>query len=222
MEHDKTYKFLIHEIKNNVTLLQSSLQLMKKKHPEIKDYSEWNIINTAFTDLSYLFHTISDKKTLSDVKMHTQSIHTFLLSFETHTRQLCSNTDVPAPIINYPTDDISSLSISIDASLLERALLNLVQNAIDSMKDSITKTLSIYSYYNSKTHQFSISITDSGIGMSKETLELMYTPSFTTKSTGLGFGLCIVKEIVTLHNGTLLCDSIPNQGTTFTILLPVK
>ena len=219
---DKNYEFLIHEIKNNVTLLQSSLQLIKKKHPEIKNYTEWNIIDIAFTDLSHLFETVSQKKTISELNMSIQPINNILTSFETHTQQLCSNAELPAPIFEHTITDYSSLSVSMNISLLERALLNLVQNAIDAMNDSASKTLLVRTYYDNKTQQFGISITDSGIGISKEFLNLIYTPSFTTKDNGLGFGLCIVKEIITAHNGILLCDSIVNQGTTFTILLPIE
>lgn len=219
MANDKNYTFIIHEIKNNITLLQSSLQLMKKNHPEIQSYEEWNSIDSAFSDLSNIFHNITDKRNFSELQLEAQTMHAFFTSFETRVKQLCSNAEISAPIFEHSNPDTTfSVPVSIHAPLLERALINLVQNAIDSMKNSTTPSLLIRTYYDNS--QFCISITDNGIGMSNEIQKLMYTPSFTTKGNGLGLGLCIVKEIVTAHHGTLLCDSVPNKGTTFTILLP--
>ncbi len=225
MANDKNYTFIIHEIKNNVTLLQSALQLMKKTHPEIGSYEEWDTIHSAFSDLSNIFCNIAEPKNLSQMQMTTETIDSFLTSFEIRVRQLCSIAEVSVPMFEHRTRQSSlqtkqaPFSISINAPLLERALLNLVQNAIDAMKNSDSKTLLIHT--NCDNHKFCISITDSGIGMTEEILDLMYTPSFTTKGNGLGLGLCIVKEIIHAHHGTLLCTSIPNEGTTFTILLPV-
>jgi len=219
MANDKNYTFIIHEIKNNITLLQSSLQLMKKNHPEMQNYKEWSTINTAFSDLSHIFQNITDKRSFSELQMEPQTMHSFFASLETRVKQLCSNAEFPSPVFEHMDADTAfSVLVSINTPLLERAIINLVQNAIDSMKNTNTPALLIRTYY--KDSQFCISITDNGIGMSDETQTLMYTPSFTTKGDGLGFGLCLVKEIVHAHHGTLLCDSTPNEGTTFTILLP--
>lgn len=234
MANDKNYTFIIHEIKNNVTLLQSALQLMKKTHPEIGSYEEWDTIHSAFSDLSNIFQNVTEQKNLSQMEMTTQSIDSFLTSFERRTKQLCSSAEVSVPIFEHgthskatpskmsaiPDDALHPFSISINAPLLERALLNLVQNAIDAMEHSDSKTLLVHT--NCDSHKFCISITDSGMGMTEEIQNLMYTPSFTTKGNGLGLGLCIVKEIVNAHQGILLCTSIPNEGTTFTVLLPVS
>lgn len=217
MEHDKNYAFIIHEIKNNVAILQSALQLMKKNHPNIHDYEEWDIIHSACSGLSDIFSTLIPMKNNEKIKMTTQPMNNFLSIFETRVKQLCLNAETSTPIFDFCQKD--SIMISIHTSLLERAILNLVQNGIDAMKNNNSKQLIIRTYL--KDNQFCISITDNGIGMTNETQELMYTPSFTTKSDGFGLGLCIVKEIINAHHGTLLCESVLNQGTTFHVLLPI-
>lgn len=67
-----------------------------------------------------------------------------------------------------------------------------------------------------------ISFVDSGEGMTKETLEKIGNPLFTTKAKGMGFGIPICKRIVEAHGGKLLIDSALGQGTTVTVKIPLN
>jgi two-component system sensor histidine kinase HydH len=62
---------------------------------------------------------------------------------------------------------------------------------------------------------------DTGIGMSQETLNKLWTPLFTTKAKGMGFGLPICKRIVEAHGGRIFVESAHGIGTTFTVTVPV-
>ena len=86
-------------------------------------------------------------------------------------------------------------------------------NAIQSMNNfgEIRITLS------TSTKNISIMFTDSGPGIQKDVLPLIFDPLFTTKSKGTGLGLVICKSIVEQHRGTI---SVKNNHTTFTIELP--
>ena len=66
-----------------------------------------------------------------------------------------------------------------------------------------------------------ISFKDSGMGMSKETLSKLWTPLFTTKAKGMGFGLAICKRIIEAHRGKICVESITGKGTTFIVSVPV-
>jgi signal transduction histidine kinase len=66
-----------------------------------------------------------------------------------------------------------------------------------------------------------IKVADTGIGMSRETLDSLFTPFFTTKKRGLGLGLCISKAIVEEHSGDIQVHSEVNRGSIFTVNLPV-
>jgi len=66
-----------------------------------------------------------------------------------------------------------------------------------------------------------ITIQDSGCGISQHIIDRIFDPYFTTKETGNGLGLAICHSIIRKHNGQLLVQSDPDQGTTFTIYLPV-
>jgi signal transduction histidine kinase len=66
------------------------------------------------------------------------------------------------------------------------------------------------------------SFTDTGIGMTQETLSKLWNPLFTTKAKGMGFGLPICKRIVEAHNGKISVASEASKGSTFIVTLPIK
>lgn len=106
----------------------------------------------------------------------------------------------------------------LDPSLFKTALLNLIVNAIQAMPEGgdLTITLS-----QDKEHAI-IDITDTGVGIPEENLEKLFSPFFTTKQEGNGFGLSEVHKVVKAHGGAI--DVHPNKpkGTTFTVKLPLK
>jgi signal transduction histidine kinase len=67
-----------------------------------------------------------------------------------------------------------------------------------------------------------IAVKDTGVGIPKEIQSKMFTPMFTTKSKGQGFGLPVVKRMTESLGGTVSFDSEEGKGTTFTIRLPIK
>ena len=66
-----------------------------------------------------------------------------------------------------------------------------------------------------------LSITDTGPGMAPDVLSKIWDPFFTTKARGMGLGLAIVKGIVERHGGRITMTSVPRQGTTVEVLLPL-
>ncbi len=67
-----------------------------------------------------------------------------------------------------------------------------------------------------------IAFSDTGKGIPAEVLPKLFTPLFTTKAQGMGFGLAICKRIVEVHGGTIKVESVKDKGTKFTINLPAK
>ena len=107
--------------------------------------------------------------------------------------------------------------IALHQSMLRRALLNLVHNAMDAMPQG--GTLSLCGRRDTTAVQLEMS--DTGVGISAEHLSRIFEPLFTTKPGGTGLGLYIVHEIITAHHGTVAVQSTPGRGTTFTLTLPV-
>ncbi len=69
-------------------------------------------------------------------------------------------------------------------------------------------------------NQIVINITDTGLGMSEETVQQIFNPYYTTKKTGTGLGLAIVQKIVEAHDGRISVVSERGKGTSVTITLP--
>ncbi len=108
--------------------------------------------------------------------------------------------------------------IKVDKDKIKRVFVNIIKNAFDVMPKG--GTLNIKSR---KTRgKVEISFTDTGAGIPKETLERLFTPLFTTKARGMGFGLAICKRIIEAHGGKISVESTVGKGTTFTLTIPVE
>jgi signal transduction histidine kinase len=107
--------------------------------------------------------------------------------------------------------------IRIDVEKMTRAFVNIVKNAVEAMLQGGRLTIKCRTGPDD-TIQFVFS--DTGVGMTKETIARIWTPLFTTKAKGMGFGLPICKRIVEAHDGTICATSILKKGTTFTVTIP--
>ena len=105
-----------------------------------------------------------------------------------------------------------------DIEKMRRVFINIIKNAIDAMPKG--GTLTIWSAEVKEGVSFSFA--DTGEGMSKKVLNKLWTPLFTTKAKGMGFGLPISKRIVEAHGGKIFVESIPKKGSTFTIVIPIE
>jgi signal transduction histidine kinase len=103
-----------------------------------------------------------------------------------------------------------------DSDLLKRILSNLVSNAVQAMHEN--GKLVIHSY--KEASDVLISVQDTGDGIPDEIKPKLFTPLFTTKSKGQGFGLAVVKRMSDALGGTVTFESQEGKGTTFTIRLP--
>ena len=106
--------------------------------------------------------------------------------------------------------------VAFHGNTLYRALLNLVQNALDAMEPGGTVTL----VGQPTATQVQIHVRDTGMGIPAERLATIFEPLHTTKPGGTGLGLYIVQEIVAAHAGQVTVASVEGQGTTVTVMLP--
>jgi signal transduction histidine kinase len=107
--------------------------------------------------------------------------------------------------------------ITADSQLLRLALMNLITNAIQAMPQGGNLTLSI----QKKRHHFILTVSDTGVGISKENMNKIFSPFFTTKPQGNGFGLAEVFKVIQEHDGSIKVSSLEGKGTSFTIKLPL-
>ncbi|MCU1299009.1 MAG: periplasmic sensor signal transduction histidine kinase [Acidobacteriaceae bacterium] len=108
------------------------------------------------------------------------------------------------------------MPIAADPDLLHRALSNLVLNAMDAMPEGGTLRLGT----RQAGERASIEVSDTGLGLTQEECERLFTPYYTSKTQGTGLGLAIVQSIISDHGGKISVRSMPSLGTTFVIELP--
>ncbi len=111
-------------------------------------------------------------------------------------------------------------AVEADASQLDQVWMNLTANARDAMPEGGTLTFSVRAEHEG----VGVNVTDTGMGMSAETVTHIFEPFFTTKvrGKGTGLGLSIVRGIVEQHGGRIELESAPGQGTTFHLWFPAS
>jgi two-component system, NtrC family, sensor histidine kinase HydH len=106
----------------------------------------------------------------------------------------------------------------LDPNQMKQAFLNIFQNGIEAIegpgKIRVTSTIT-------QNNEVLIEISDSGIGISQDTLSKIFNLYFSTKSSGTGLGLSLVHQIISQHSGRIEVSSEPGKGTSFLIYLPV-
>ena len=112
--------------------------------------------------------------------------------------------------------DGNARKVMADFTFVKRIIGNLVSNAVQAMPNG--GKLKIRAYRDAKN--VVITVKDTGMGIPEEAKGKLFTPLFTTKSKGQGFGLAVVKRMVEALNGTVTFESQVGKGTTFTIRLP--
>ncbi|MFQ6080821.1 MAG: sensor histidine kinase [Candidatus Bathyarchaeia archaeon] len=105
-----------------------------------------------------------------------------------------------------------------DPNQIRRVCSNLISNAVDAMPEGGKLTIT-----SSRKGDFvEVKVQDTGVGISKQNMEKLFTPLFTTKARGLGLGLLICKNLVEGHGGSIEVESEVGKGSTFTIRLPIQ
>ncbi len=115
---------------------------------------------------------------------------------------------------------IDQLIMKVDKDQIIRVFNNLIKNSIQAISEEQDGLIEIR--LQVKDDKLSIEVEDNGVGISDEQRPKIFTPYFTTKSTGTGIGLAMVKQIILNHRGTIYFDSVPGIGTTFFIDLPLR
>jgi two-component system sensor histidine kinase AtoS len=108
----------------------------------------------------------------------------------------------------------------VDAKRLQQAFLNIMLNAIDAMPEE--GILAIKTFYDEENRRIKIEISDTGEGIPVEKVAKIFNPFFTTRIKGTGLGLAIVQQIILEHNGLIGVQSKVDEGTAFTIFLPLS
>lgn len=201
-----------HEIRNPVTLINGSLKLIEKQHPEVQEFAFWSDV---MRDMAHLLNL------LEDVSRYNNSIllHPELLNTSCWLKELTASLSFILPESFHFSSHIPQglPEVQADPTKLRQALYNLIRNGFESLEDD--GTVSLASSVNGP--YLSIQISDTGCGIPAEYMDSLFQPFATHKPNGTGLGLSITKRIVEAHHGQLLLETELGTGTCFTILLPL-
>ena len=111
-------------------------------------------------------------------------------------------------------------SVLVDKVQIQQVLINLMRNAIEAMRDSDERELTVRTARKGD-HHIEIEVSGSGPGISPEVASRLFEPFVSSKANGMGIGLSISKRIVEAHGGEITADSNEKGGATFRISLPV-
>jgi two-component system nitrogen regulation sensor histidine kinase NtrY len=112
-------------------------------------------------------------------------------------------------------------AVRADAEQLRRVLVNLIDNAAESMEGSAVRELTVETRADDDRETVTLIVADSGHGISPEDKDKLFLPHFSTKERGTGLGLAISSRIVAEHHGTLRVEDNTPVGARFILQLPV-
>jgi signal transduction histidine kinase len=121
--------------------------------------------------------------------------------------------------------EVDAIELVTDASLLQRALTNLLINAAEASQSTRGKSgdgLVCVRADRNTTDRIAVRIEDNGPGIPPELMDRIFNPFFTTKDKGTGLGLAIVHQIAELLGGSVRAANRPGGGAAFTLLIPVR
>ena len=202
-----------HDLRNPLTSIKGATYYLKKKLGPKMDEKTIEMLELIEKNIEH------SKEIITDLMEYSKEIRLELTETtpKSIVRDALSLVEVPenAKVLDLTQ---SEPKIKMDVEKMKRVFSNLIKNAIDAMP--IGGKLAITSRESNANME--IAFADTGIGMTKEIMEKIWTPFFTTKAKGMGLGLAICKRIVEAHGGSISVESIVGKGTTFTVTIPIK
>ena len=209
-------KQVAHEIKNPLTPMRLTVQSFERKFDPKDENSKEKLAEYSNTLIQQIDVMSSIASAFSDfAKMPTQKREKIEVISVV---KLALDIFNSAHIKYLPKED--ELFANLDKTQLIRIVTNLVKNAIQAVEE-IQKPLVIVKVFL-KNKKIFIEVSDNGKGIKQEVEHLIFEPKFTTKTSGMGLGLPMIKNIIEAYDGSINFTSLEGEGTTFTVTLPNK
>ncbi|MEH7155067.1 PAS domain S-box protein [Neobacillus drentensis] len=202
-----------HEIRNPLTSLKGFVQLLQMDDVKHQYYhqimlDELNRINDIVGELLLL----AKPQILKYTHAGLQKLLTDVISL-LNTEASLYNVQIEA---SFPENEIM---IECEPNQLKQLFINIIKNSIEASQKGGLVSIELEQAEENKVF---INIKDNGCGISKERLEKIGEPFYSSKEKGTGLGLTVSFKIVQSHQGTIHFDSLKNQGTSVQITLPVQ
>ncbi len=211
-------KQIAHEIKNPLTPMKLNIQYLQRAKGKDEEYNKYldRVTGTLIEQIDNLSNIATEFSNFA--KIPTARNQVFCLSeqlqktidlYETHNR---------AQIV-FDSNGFDCIEVNADREQLSRAIINLIRNGIQAVPKN--KMGDIKLKLDRREHMAVISVQDNGAGIPVELRDKLFSPSFTTKTSGMGLGLSIVKNIVDNFGGKIWFKTELETGSTFYLEIPV-
>lgn len=211
-------KQVAHEIKNPLTPLKLGIQMLNRSwnDKDVNFNEKFQKFSNSFLEqidsLSRIASEFSDFAKLPELKLEELN----LLEVLNKATELYSQTSNVQIITDHLL--LQDFKVIADKDQLLRSFNNLLKNAIESIKTGEEGI--IYISGIKVQDDIEITIKDNGVGIPDHLKERIFSPNFTTKSSGTGLGLAFVKQAIKNMGGEIYFSTNINSGTTFHIVLP--
>lgn len=206
---------ITHELRNPLTLIKSTAQLMESDSPSIKDTKYWNQLVEDINELELLLAEFSTYNHSETIQKHPQNFLLLLKSVISTFRPVADKKQINLSLTVDENDIPLYSSYPVDQIKMRQVFVNLLQNALEATGEGgyidITCTISDSSLL--------ISVSNNGEAIPEDVLPTIFTPFVSYKSGGSGLGLAISSNIIMAHDGTIKASS-SNEKTSFIIQLP--
>jgi len=212
-------KQVAHEIKNPLTPMRLSIQHMQRSlRPEDPDWNEKlnRFTHTVIEQIDALSNIATEFSNFAKMPKAQEELIDLCTVLNNAVELYKDTPDVQVKIARM---DLQQAIIYADKDQMVRVFNNLIKNAIQAIPENKMGKVDVYLKKNED--RFVVEIRDNGTGIAPEKIDKIFTPNFTTKSTGMGLGLAMVKNIVENANGKIWFETSWGTGTGFFVALPV-
>ncbi len=213
---------VVHEVNNPLGIISNYLKILELKVPNKKEIQqELEILEEEIRRISTIIEQLNDFTTSSSSQAERLNVNELL---EQMLRILDATLLKPARIQLITALDPSLAEITTDKDTLKQIVINLVKNAVEAMQDGGSITIrSAPITDNTRDKGVVIDIQDTGPGLPEKIKQNLFAPFMTTKSQGhSGLGLSVVHKATQDLGGTIQCESTKEDGTRFSLSLPLN
>jgi signal transduction histidine kinase len=202
-----------HDLRNPLQGIAGATYYLKTHSVTSADFTGQEMVANIQTCIA------RSNKIIDDLIEYSQAIR--LAPTETNPKTLtdCSLSQIVVPAnIEVVNQTLPQPRLKIDSARVERVFVSILKNAFDAMPDGGKLAIESKATADSVTFSFR----DTGTGMTDNVLGNLWTPLFTTKAKGMGFGLAICKRIVEAHGGEIKAETELGKGSMFAVTFPLN
>ena len=209
--YEKVIRMIAHEVNNSVAGIASTLDTVNDALQTIDDTEDLQEVMKVCIERSFsmsrFITNFADVVKIPEPQLEEVSLNDRVFACKRFMENVCQSRNIDLQM-NLCEENPT---VSIDTSLFEQVLINIIKNAAESIGEKGSITI------RTSASPLMLEIGDTGQGISKETETMLFTPFFSTKPNGQGIGLIFIREVLMKHNCNFSLRTYPDGITRFRI-----